>query len=184
MRQSIVILSVLAVASACAPITEHAFVKQPIGRPLEAGVGDTILTIKTEKSLPNVLGRADLFGRTTPTGLVSVQFLGVEGSVATFVRHGVDIETGATTMNSTPLIIPNTSQTTFSGFAGGRPVMGTATTYATPTVIPAHPPEVERLPQSDVVIRVDLNKENGFVVAGKRIRILSATPGSLSYRID
>ncbi len=56
-------------------------------------------------------------------------------------------------MNSTAMVIPNSQTTTFTGFAGGQPVMGTATTYGPPTVIPAHPPEPEELPQSDVCFR-------------------------------
>jgi len=183
MSRSVILLA-LAVLSACAPIRYSGQVEQPTGRTLEAGIGDTVMMIKTEKSMPNAFGRADVFGRTTPTGIVSVQFLGVQGNIAKFVRHGIDIETGATTMNSTPMVISNTQTTTFTGFAGGQPVMGTATTYGPPTVIPAHPPEAQELPQADVVFQVDLTKETGFVVAGKRVEILRATSTSLSYRIN
>ncbi len=92
MSRALVFLA-FATLTACAPISYSGHVEQPTGRNLEAGIGDTVMMIKTVKSMPNAFGRADIFGRTTPTGMVSVQFLGVQGNIAKFVRHGVDIET-------------------------------------------------------------------------------------------
>jgi hypothetical protein len=63
------------------------------GKSLRAGVGDTIVTINQKKSLPNVFGEADIFGRTTPTGLITVQYLGANGGVAQAASPAAPIST-------------------------------------------------------------------------------------------
>ena len=103
--------------------------------------------------------------------------------MAEFARSGVVIDSGATTMNSTPLIIPNTQTTYTNGSLGGVPVTATSTTYGSPTVIPAHPPNANFLPQGEVMVDVDLAKQKSFLVAGNQIEIIDATPTSLTYRI-
>ena len=147
------LLTLLACAylSGCADVQERShIVGGRTGTPLTASVGDTVLRVSLEKNLPNIVGKADIFGRTTPTGVETVQYLGVNDGKAFFKRRTVNVETGATTMNSTPLVIPNTSTTTNSGSVnvygsrGGSAFgsySGTSTTVGTPTVIPAHPPE-------------------------------------------
>jgi len=100
----------------CADVQERShIVGGRTGTPLTAGVGDTVLRVSHEKNLPNIVGKADIFGRTTPTGVETVQYLGVKDGRAFFERRTVNVETGATTMNSTPLVIPNTATTTHSG---------------------------------------------------------------------
>jgi hypothetical protein len=131
----------------CADVHERShIVGGRTGTPLTASVGDTVLRVSREKNLPNIAGKADVFGRTTPTGGETVQYLGVKDGRAFFKRRTVDVETGATTMNSTPLVIPNTATTTHSGSVnvygpngyGHGSYSGTSTTVGPPTVIPAH----------------------------------------------
>ncbi|MBC7102438.1 MAG: hypothetical protein H5U13_04320 [Parvibaculum sp.] len=105
-RFGLVAMLFTAQVQACAPVEHTAKITQPVDQVLYAGIGDSIITINTEKSLPNAFGQADVFGRTTPTGMITVQYLGSEGKVARFVRRAVDINTGATTMNSSPIVIP------------------------------------------------------------------------------
>lgn len=185
MSQSLVAVVILATCSGCgAPIKQTSQVSQPIGQSLVAGVGDTIITINNEKNLPNAFGKADIFGRTTPTGMITVQYLGSNGPIAKFIRSGVEINTNATTMNSTPTVIPNVQTTTTSGYIGSTPVTGTATTYGAPTVIPAHPPETQVLSQAQVSFQIDVSKERSFSVSGKTVLIINATPTSLTYNIQ
>src|SRR5437870_1657401 len=100
----------------CADVQERShIVGGRTGTPLTASVGDTVLRVSREKNLPNILGKSDMFGRTTPTGVETVRYLGVRDGRAFFARRTMDVETGATTMNSTPLVIPNMATTTHSG---------------------------------------------------------------------
>ena len=153
-------------------------------------VGDTVLRVSREKNLPNIVGKADIFGRTTPTGVETVQYLGVKDGRAFFKRRTVDVETGATTMNSTPLIIPNTATTTQSGSVnvygpngyGTGSYSGTSTTQLPPTVIPAHPPAPMVMDEGSLLLSVDLSrKPPQLSVAGKTLTILSADSSSLTY---
>ncbi|MDO8838518.1 MAG: hypothetical protein Q7V31_06275 [Parvibaculum sp.] len=182
-RSGLVIVLAAIHIQACAQVEHKNTIAQPVDQVLRAGIGDAIVTINSEKSLPNAFGRADLFGRTTPTGLITVQYLGTDGTNAKFVRRAVDINTGATTMNSSPIVIPNTQTTTTSGYIGTTPVAATSTTYGPPTVIPANPPAAQVMPQAEVVFLVDLSKEREFVVSGKLIEVIDATPSSITYRI-
>ena len=54
----------------CADVQERShIVGGRTGTPLTASVGDTVLRVSREKNLPNIAGKADIFGRTTPTGV-------------------------------------------------------------------------------------------------------------------
>lgn len=141
----------------CAAIQERSTASVSENMPLQAGAGDALLKIKTEKNLPNAFGKADVFGRTTPTGITTVTYHGVRDGKAILVRETLDIETGATTMNSTPLVIPNQTNTSYRGNVGGTYFSGTSTTTGSPTVIPANTPDAVINQRGAVV--VDVSKE-------------------------
>jgi len=160
----------------CADVQERShIVGGRTGTPLTASVGDTVLRVAREKNLPNIVGKADIFGRTTPTGVETVQFVGVKDGRAFFKRRTVDVETGATTMNSTPLIIPNTATTYHSdsvnvygsnGYGSGS-YSGTSTTVLPPTVIPAHPPQPVVMDEGSLVLSVDLFETSSATFSGR-----------------
>jgi hypothetical protein len=177
--------------SGCADVQERShIVGAHTGTQLTASVGDTVLRVSREKNLPNIVGKSDMFGRTTPTGVETVQYLGAKDGKAFFKRRTVDVETGATTTNSTPLVIPNTSTTTHSssvnvygpnGYGHGS-YSGTSTTVGSPTVIPAHPPTPVVMDEGSLILSVDLSrKPSQLSVAGKTITILEADSSQLRY---
>ena len=81
MKSSFVALLILLACAClwgCADVQERSHIEGAhTGVPLVASVGDTVLRVAREKNLPNIVGKADIFGRTTPTGLETVQYLGV-----------------------------------------------------------------------------------------------------------
>ena len=177
----------------CADVQERShIVGGRTGTPLTASVGDTVLRVSREKNLPNIVGKSDMFGRTTPTGVETVQYLGARDGKAFFKRRTMNVETGATTMNSTPLIIPNTSTTTQSGSVnvygpngyGHGSYSGTSTTVGTPTVIPAHPPAPMVMDEGSLLLSVDLSQKPAQLsVAGKTLTILQADSTRLVYTL-
>jgi hypothetical protein len=168
----------------CAPVQQLSHLSQPTNTQLVAGVGDTVLNISKEKNLPNAFGASDIFGRKTPTGMTTVQYLGIRNNKAIFKRKSIVVETGATTMNSTPLIIQNSSTTTHSGMVGGTMYSGTSTTALPPTVIPAQTPQAQVLDQGTMEVSVDLNKKKReLIVDGKTIVIEKADNNKLVYSI-
>lgn len=177
--------------ASCADVQERShIVGGRTGTQLTASVGDIVLRVAREKNLPNIVGKSDIFGRTTPTGVETVQYLGARDGKAFFKRRTVDVETGATTMNSTPVVIPNTSTTTHSGSVnvygpngyGHGSYSGTSTTEGPPTVIPAHPPSPMVMDEGSLLLSVDLSQKPAQLsVAGKTLTILQADSTRLVY---
>ena len=185
------ILLACAYLCGCADVQERShIVGGRTGTPLMASVGDTVLRVSREQNVPNIMGKSDIFGRTTPTGVETVQYLGTKDGRAFFKRRTVNMQTGATTMNSTPLVIPNTATTTHSGSVnvygsggyGHGSYSGTSTTVGPPTVIPAHPPEPMVMDEGSLLLSVDLSKKPAQLsVAGKTLTILQADNARLLY---
>jgi len=185
-------LSLAAAITSCADVQERSHIVGGgrVGTTQVAGVGDTVLRISKEKNMPNIMGKADMFGRTTPTGVETVRYMGVRDGRAFFARRTVDVETGATTMNSTPLIIPNTATTTHSGSVnvygpngyGHGSYSGTSTTALPPTVIPAHSPAPMVMDEGCLSLSVDLSSKSAqLLAAGKTITVLQADNARLVY---
>ena len=164
----------------CAPIQQTISLSQPTNIQLTAGVGDMVLNVSKEKNLPNVFGRSSIYGRKTPTGMTTVQYLGVRNGKAIFRRKSILIETGATTMNNPIFGTQNSSTTTHSGEIGGTSYSGTSTTPLPPT----QPSKAQILDQSSMEISVDLaKKQRELVVEGRTLRIESADSTKLVYSI-
>lgn len=169
----------------CTPVQHSNKIEQATNTELVAGVGDTILNVSKEKNLPNAFGASDILGRKTPTGMTTVQYLGVHKGKAIFNHRSANIETGATTMNSTPIVLQNTQTTMHSGMVGGTMYSGSSTTSAPPTIIPPNTPQAQILDQGAIQLSVDLKKtDKTLFVEGKTITIKSADDTKVVYSIS
>ena len=119
-----------------------------------------------------------------------MQYMGVKDGRAFFKRRSVNVETGATTMNSTPIVIPNTATTTQSGSVnvygpngyGHGSYSGTSATTLPSTVIPAHPPAPMVMDEGSLLLSVDLSQRPAQLsVAGKTLTLLQADSTRLVY---
>lgn len=173
----------LLILASCAPIQQQTKISTPIGQRLTAGVGDVLLRAEGRENMPNAFGRADLFGRTRPTGFTTIQYGGMQGNKVVFLRGGVVTQSEATTMNSTPLILPTQQRTSISGHIDGAPVSATATTTGS-AYIPARGSTSVSSQQPTIPIVVNWRADPRVPVAGRIIVIESATPTSLVYRIE
>jgi len=170
---------------ACASIEQKTMVSQDMGVLLTAGIGDTVYKSTTEKNLPNAFGKADLFGRTTPTGLTTVIYEGIEEGKALFRRNSTDIETGATAMNSTPIVINNNTTTYHNGTVGGTSYSGSSTSYAAPTIIPANPPTPVYTARSANIIAIDIQSiPASFLIESTTIIIHSANNTQTQFTLE
>jgi len=133
--------------------------------------------------MPNVLGRADLFGRTRPTGFTTIQYGGMQGNKVVLLREGVTTQSDATTMNSTPVIVPTQQQSMITGSVGGAPVSATTTTTGIAYIPPSGSTSVNAS-QSTIPILVDWHTNPRVPAEGRMIVIEAATPTSLTYRIE
>jgi hypothetical protein len=146
-------------------------------------VGDVVLRVEGRESMPNAFGRADLFGRTRPTGFTTIQYGGMQGDKIVLLRGGLVTQSDATTMNSTPLLVPTQQQTMMTGSVGSMPVAATATSTGVTYVPPSGSTSVSSA-QPTIPIIVDWHINPRVPAAGRVIVIETATPTSLTYRIE
>jgi hypothetical protein len=168
------------IVAGCAPIQSSKVSENTYGLKKMVGIGDLVYSAEKRKSLPNVFGNADLFGRTTTAGRTTVVYAGVRSGTAYFQRKTVDIDSGETTMNSSgPIILPNTQTTYHSGNVGGHLYSGRSTTVGAPTVINPSKPEAKYMDRGTLFIQIDIAKlPQSFVVEGERVTVLKADANS------
>lgn len=176
-------ISVSLILAGCGSIQEQSNISTPVAQSLTAGVGDVVLRAEGRESMPNAFGGADIFGRTRPTGFTTVQYGGMQGDKVVLLSSGVTTQSNATTMNSSPLILPTHQQTQISGSVGTTPIMGTATTSGMTYIPPTGSTSVSSQ-QPTVPILVNWRSDPRVPAAGKFIVIKEATPTSLVYRIE
>jgi hypothetical protein len=160
--RSLALVLALAVAG-CADIRQESQVATPVGQSTVAGVGDVVLRVEGRESMPNVFGRADLFGRTRTTGFTTIQYGGMQGKNVVLLRSGVTTQSDATTMNSTGDLV-NTPH----GAVYIPPAGSTQTSVSQPAI----------------PIVVDWKAQPAVPALGKTIIIENATPTALTYRVQ
>ena len=170
-------------AASCSPIEQQATLARPavVGRPYIAGVGDTVLDLKQTQSLPNFVGRADVFGRTRDAGRVIVRFVGLEGNQAVFVRQDVVIQSNETMMSRDPTLLPNYQISTVSGTLGTIPVSGTRTTLGT-TYIPPTPSSSYPMQAGEIQLAAPIG--GSVMIEGQRLRVLRTIEGGIEYTVN
>ena len=195
MKWQYLLFAVALLVTGCGAIKNSSRLVQTLDKPLVAGVGDAIIEIDTRESLPNIFGKADIFARTRPTGKIFVTYLGLEQGRAAFERYTIRLQSNATTMNSSPIIIPQTSTTTYVGstsvggmmpggtFSGSAMSSGTATTTAPPIVLPPSGSETRVISNNRIMYYLDLTQNRKLIVEGHEILIEEATASSVKYQI-
>ncbi len=179
-----ILLIGLFLLASCASIDHKTNVNQRLDTPLTAGIGDTLYKSTTEKNLPNAFGKADIFGRTTPTASTTIIFEGIRDGVAIFSRRTTDISTGATTMNSTPIIINNSQTRTTTGSIGNTPIYAQTNVQSPSTILPPNTPTARFMERNANIITIDTKKlPSNIAVEGMLIRVLEVDGGSVRYII-
>jgi hypothetical protein len=166
MRNIIVTIGLAALAG-CAPIQQTANISTPIGQSIRAGIGDEIIRAEGRESLPNVYGRADIFGRTRPTGFTVVTYGGLVDGKAILLRSGLVTQSDATTMDG----------------------LGTATVIGgqnsvTAIYAPPRSPNVTNMQQPSIPIEVDWRRNPRVPIAGRTIVVEAADTTSIAYHIE
>lgn len=168
--------------AACAPVETKTKLMTSAGRQIRsAGPGDVVMSFQSRKALPNIIGGADIWGRTTNAGGTTVRFVGARGSQAVFERTDVVVESNATTITESPMIIPQTTTTTINGTVGMTDVSGTArsTSYQ---LIP--PRGSSQYATAHRPITISLAEGRSATIQGRTLRVVSVAPNSLKYVVE
>ncbi|MBX4916713.1 hypothetical protein [Rhizobium bangladeshense] len=166
----------------CAPVETKTMLTTPAGTQVRsAGPGDTVMSFQSRKALPNIVGGADIWGRTTNAGGTTVRFVGVQGSRAIFERTDVVVESNATTLTESPMILPQTTTTTVSGTLGTSPVDATArsTSYR---YIPPRGSTQYATQQRPIMIT--LGNGQSVSIQGETLKVLNVAPNAVKYMIQ
>ena len=168
-------------AIGCSPIEQQSKLAPPLGKVHTAGAGDVVMDLRKTESLPNVAGKADIFGRTRDAGRVMVRFVGLDGNQAMSIRQDVVIQSNETTMSRSPMVLPTYQNTTLSGNIGMVPVSGTATatglTYLPPAPSSSYPLQAGQIPLTAPI-------GGSVLVEGYRIRVLRSVDGGIEYSVN
>lgn len=195
MKSALLSALVALLVAGCGEIKHSLRLVQKLDEQLVAGVGDTIIEIDTRESLPNIAGKADMFGRTRPTGKIIVAYMGMERGRATFERYTIRMESNATTMNSRPVVIPQSSTTTYTGttnvygmgpsgtFSGTALSSGTAVHNAPPMVLAPSGSHTQVISNNRIRHYVDLSESRKLIVGGYEVTVQEATTSSIAYRV-
>lgn len=180
-RFGLLLIAVVALAACSTTQTSTTLVTPADGQPRTAGPGDTVMSFQSTRPLPNIVGQADIWGRTVNAGGTTVRYLGSQGGRATFERIDVAVQSNETTMSSTPLIVPTTSRTTVQGSVGMTPVLGTATSSSV-QVIPARgSSQYATMAQP---IRFSLGRGQSTVIEGRTLTVTQVNASSVIYTIE
>lgn len=175
-------LLTLPLVAACAPVETKTSLVTPAGNQIRsAGPGDVVMSFQSRKALPNVVGGADIWGRTTNAGGTTVRFVGTNGARAVFERTDITVESNATTMSESPMIIPQTTTTTVHGTVGITDVSGTArsTSYR---YIP--PRGSSQYATAQRPIAITLGSGQSVTIQGRTLRVVSVAPNTLKYVVE
>jgi hypothetical protein len=182
------VAALAAVLSGCGSIERTASSQQPVGKVLVAGPGDVVLRIDRERSLTNVVGKADIWGRKTNEGFSEIRFAGVESNgQVVFYRKDVQIMSNETTLTRTPMSFTSASaNTAMSGtatsYGNTAQLSGTSRSVGNATTISSGSEYHVAVPSDTIAIRLGPN-ERRVPISGYVVEILSAGPNAIEYRV-
>ena len=152
-------LLLAALLAACATIENYRALDQPVGQVLTASVGGTMFRLNRSSDLPNVFGKADMYGGKVDRGYAELKFLGLteKGELILSVTdiHKSSTETTMDRYGASPRVEVQTSVAVGSGSA----------------------PEGSRF-------LFDPRKQKELVISGIRVIFVDVQAYSVSYRLE
>ena len=165
--------------SGCAQVEHRQQLAEPVGHEITVPVGGTLATINKQKDLPNVFGRADLYGRQVDTGFTKIVFKGrsPEGG-AILEQLDVDIQSNASVFTRMPSIYSASSQASVTGTGGFISGSGTGSAVA----MSPQPEQNIVLPPTEATFVVPKGKTL-TLPTGQTLEFMSIEPYQITYRI-
>lgn len=164
-------LFVLCIITACAPVSQTSSLNKVSGERSYASVGDVLLRVNAQESLPNAFGKADIFGRTRESGFSELRYMGLnQAKQPVFRRRDVDVVSNASTMTRTPM-----SSTVVTAQPAGTGYIATGTTMG-----PLRE-NTQVLPPDTVEFAIDLSKSRTITMRDRSIEIVEASAAGVNF---
>ena len=173
----------LAIAlSSCAGIKHYENFSKETGSLQTASIGSELYRIHKQRDLPNVFGKADLWGGKIDEGFTELRFMGItEDGKVIFRLTDIDIQSNETVFTrygvSRSTIHSNTNA---NASAYGNTAYGTSSTNATITRHEKPEARITKLPPSTVEFVFDPTVKI-LKLEGVSVEIIETTQYSLSY---
>ena len=175
------LLGLISIA-ACAPVEMQERASRPTGEGF-ASVGDVVIRVELRDNLPNVFGRADIYGRTRDRGFAELRYLGIApNGMPAFRRREVDIQTNETVFSRMPNMASVQAQSsgaltgTPSNLSGGSSFQGSGFAVA-PTAFQ------QAAMQEAGDFTLDLSAGRTITLRGRAVDILDANPSGVRFVI-
>ncbi len=180
MKQLLIAAFVL--LAACAPVQKSSTISQRTNTRLTASVGDTVITISIQKNAQDASDSSAIVKSKRPAAMMTLQYVGLKDSQASFIRRGVLIDPDAVLINGAP-IANNNGQAKQAAEMTGVVIYNDTPTLSRFNVIPPRPtPHLLELGSSKIYVALDKGKGK-FSISGKKIEIENANDKYLVYYI-
>jgi len=164
---------------ACAQIEQKQLLAEPVGQEITVPVGGAIATINKQKDLPNVFGRADIYGRKVDTGFVKIVYRGRSPDGSPIIEQvDVDVQSNASVFTRMPSIYTASSQANVSGSYGTVYGHGSSSAVA----MSPHQEQTFILPPREATFTVPKGKTLSLPT-GNTIEFVQVEPHQVTYRI-
>lgn len=176
---TIALAAVGALLSACAKIEHKQLLAEPVGKDLTVPVGGTIATMNKQKDLPNVFGKADLYGRKVDTGFVKLIYEGPAGNGGVAIAQiDVDVLSNADVFSRMPAMAGSYSSASVYGNRNYVSGYGSSDSWA---YAPRNETNIVLPPNSR---RFTVPRNRSLTLqTGQRVEFISVEPHQLTYRI-
>lgn len=163
----------------CAQIEHRQQLAEPIGQTTTVPVGGSIATINKQRDLPNVFGRADLYGRKVDTGFLKIVYKGrANDGSALFEQVDVDVQSNASVFTRMPSTYSASSQASVTGNRYG--IAGQGHSQASGMA----PQAEQNIVLPPTATRFAVPKGKTLTLAtGQTIEFFNVEPHQVTYRI-
>jgi hypothetical protein len=175
----IILLFLAALLVGCAPIETYSSTDQPTSKVLYADIGGVVLKLRKSRDLPNIFGKADIWGGKVDEGFKELRFIGVSPD-GTIKFRLVDVDVMS---NEDVFTRYMGNKTTFKARTTVNPYSNTATTQGS---ISKNEREANRkvLPPNVTEFSHNYKTNPELVLMGKRISIIDASPANITYSLN
>ena len=185
MKKIIITVVLVLSLSACSPTQKHTSLSYPLNTDLTVGIGEEIYRINKTRDLPNVWGKADVFGRQVDSGFEGIRYLGLKKpSTVKLVFHSIDIYSDETTVRGSGAKFYQ-SNTAATANVSGNQFSANGYGNSTTTGYGFSAPEANKaiLPNGDIEFEHNYKKEPIIKRGNVSIEIIDATNSSITYKL-